>query len=156
MFLHIGIGLMATVFRPAMILYFGIVVVYFLYRIFVLPNKQKEVLLAASYMVGAEVFFRMTKAYFLYETGKYMVILFLVIGMFYQGFKRSSFTYFIYLLLLLPGIYVSYLTNEFDNRFRQTILFNLSGPLCLAVAAIYCYGRTVTLKNMFSFLNLMV
>lgn len=156
MLLHVGVGLLATVFRPAMIAYFLLVVVYFLYRIFVLPNKQREVLVAASYMVGAEVFFRMTKAYFLYETGKYMVIVFLVIGMIYHGFKRSSLTYFVYFLLLLPGVYVSYLNIDFDDKFRQTILFNLSGPICLTVAAMYCYGRTVTLKELFTFLDFLV
>jgi len=153
---HVGVGLLATAFRPAMIVYFLFVVAYFLYRIVLLPDKQREVLIAAAYMVGAEVFFRMTKAYFFYETGKYMVILFLVIGMIYQGFKRTSLTYFIYLLLLFPGVYVSFLETEYDDKFRQNILFNLSGPICLTVAAMYCYGRTVTLKQMFSILNFMV
>lgn len=151
-----GIGLLATAFRAAMIGYFLLVVVYFLYRIFVLPNKQREVLIAASYMVGAEVFFRMTKAYFLYETGKYMVILYLVIGMFYQGFRKKSITYFVYFLLLLPGVYVSFLSQEFDGNFRQTVLFNLSGPICLTVSAMYCYGKTVRLKELFTYLNFLV
>ena len=107
-------------------------------------------------MVGAEVFFRMTKAYFLYETGKYMVIVYLLIGMFFQGFKRSSLTYFIYILLLLPGVYISYLNLEFGNQFRQDILFNLSGPLCLTITAMYCFGRTIKLKNFFTCLNFLV
>ncbi len=156
MFFHLGIGLLATAFRGAIIIYFLIVVVYFLYRIFVLPNKHREVLIATSYMVGAEVFFRMTKAFFLYETGKYMVIVYLIIGMFYNGFKRSSLTYIIYFLLLLPGVYVSFLNQEFDTTFRQTILFNLSGPLCLTMAAMYCYGRSLKLKEFFTCLNFMV
>ena len=139
-----------------MIVYFLFVAVYFLYRIFVLPDKQREVLIASAYLVGAEVFFRMTKAYFLYETGKYMVILFLVIGMIYQGFKRSSLTYFLYFLLLLPAVYVSYLSTSYDDKFRQIILFNLSGPICLTVAAMYCYGRTITLKQLFTILNFLV
>ena len=101
-----------------MIIYFLVTVVYFLSRIISLQDKQREVLIASAYMVGAEVFFRMTKAYFLYETGKYMVIAFLSIGMFYQGFNRKSFVYIIYFLLLIPGVYVSFLDSEFDDRFR--------------------------------------
>lgn len=151
-----GIGLLATAFRPIMIVYFLVAVVYFLSRILTLKNKQREVLIASAYMVGAEVFFRMTKAYFLYETGKYMVIAFLSIGMFYHGFKRKSFVYFIYILLLIPGIYVSFLDSEFDARFRQNILFNLSGPLCLAIASIYCYGRSIKLKELYTILNFLV
>tara|TARA_R100000935_G_scaffold1517_1_gene4894 strand:+ start:76576 stop:77856 length:1281 start_codon:yes stop_codon:yes gene_type:complete len=139
-----------------MVIYFLVVVVYFLSRILSLKDKQREVLIASAYMVGAEVFFRMTKAFFLYETGKYMVIAFLLIGMFYQGFKRKSFVYIIYILLLLPGVYVSFLDSEFDARFRQNILFNLSGPLCLAVAALYCYGRSIKLRELYTILNFLV
>ncbi len=139
-----------------MILYFLFVVVYFLSRIFTLKDKQKEVLIASAYMVGAEVFFRMTKSYFLYETGKYMVMLYLCIGIFYQGFNRKSFVFILYILLLIPGIYVSYLDSDFDARFRQNILFNLSGPLCLAVAAVYCYGRTIKFSDFNAVLNFMV
>lgn len=156
MLFHVGIGLVATAYKPAMIFYFLLVVLYFLFRILTLPNKQREVLIAASYMVGAEVFFRMTKAFFLYETGKYMVIVFLVIGMFFHGFKRSSLPYFIYFLLLLPGVYISFLDTGYDDRFRQTILFNLSGPICLTVAAMYCYGRKISIKELFTCLDFLV
>lgn len=153
---HVGLGLLVSFVRSAMVAYFLLVVTYFVYRIVVMPNKQREVLIATSYMVGAEVFFRMTKAFFLYETGKYLVILFFVLGMIYQGFKRSSLTYFIYLLLLIPGVYISFLSNDYDDSFRQIILFNLSGPLCLTVAAMYCYGRSVTIKDMFTYLDYIV
>lgn len=139
-----------------MLLYFVVVVAYFLFRIFKLQDKQREVLIAAAYMVGAEVFFRMTKAYFLYETGKYMVILYLTIGMIYQGFNRKSFVYIVYILLLIPGVYVSFLNSEFDARFRQNILFNLSGPLCLSIAALYCYGRSIRLKDLYTIGNFLV
>jgi O-antigen ligase len=58
--------------------------------------------------------------------------------------------------LLIPGVYVSFLDSEFDARFRQNILFNLSGPICLAISALYCYGRSIKLKELYTILNFLV
>ncbi|MCB0456965.1 MAG: O-antigen ligase family protein [Flavobacteriaceae bacterium] len=135
--------------------YFLIVTGYLFYQIFTSTNKQQQILLAAGYMTGAEVYLRMTKALFFYETGKYLVIVFFLIGMFYQGFKKKAFPYFIYFLLLIPGIFVSYLNLNFDGEFRKMIIFNLSGPICLVFAALYCYGRTITLKDLLEVLDFM-
>ncbi|MCB0538251.1 MAG: O-antigen ligase family protein [Bacteroidetes bacterium] len=154
--MHIGIGLIASVFRASMQLYFLIALGYFLYQIVTKPNKQQQVLIAAAYITAAEVYLRMTKALFFYESGKYLVIAFITIGMFYQGYKRNAFPYIIYFLLLIPGVFVSYLNLNFDSEFRKMILFNLSGPICLAFAAIYCHGRTITLKNLLQLLDYMV
>jgi len=152
----VGIGLLATAYRPSMLFYFLGLILYFLIRILQATDKQHQVLLAASYMMGAEVFFRMTKAVVLYESGKYAVILFLLLGLFFQGFKRKSIIYVIYLLLLIPGIYISYLDFSFGEQFRQMILFNLSGPLCLSIAAIYCYDRTVYFADFLKYLDYIV
>ncbi len=147
---------MASVFKPLMMLYFFVVTAYFLYRIVVGSDKQKEVLHAAAYMAGAEVYFRMTKALIFYESGKYMVILFLLMGMFYQGFKRNAFTYVFYFLLLLPGVYVAYLNLNFDAEFRKMILFNLSGPIALTISAVYCFNRTISFQRMLSVMDTMI
>ena len=136
--------------------YFILMLLYFLYRIFSQKDKEREVLIASAYLVGAEVFFRMTKAFIFYETGKYLIILFLIIGVFFMGFKKKSFPFILYILLLLPGVVVTYLGLEDEDGFRQMIMFNLSGPLCLSMAAIYCYGRTISFKRFLALLDAMV
>ncbi len=123
-------------------------VIYFIYRIVVKNNKQLEVLLACSYAIGAEVFFRMTKAYIFYETGKYLVIFFIILGFFYTSFNRKAIIYFLFLLLLVPAILVSFDLLSSDVNFRKSILFNLSGPICLAFSALFCYGRKVKMQEM--------
>jgi O-Antigen ligase len=153
---HIGLGILVSIFRPLAQIYFFAVVIYFFYRIIYRSDKQKEVLIAAAYMMGAEVFFRMTKALVLYESGKYLVMLFLLMGMFYQGFKKNAYPYIFYLLLLIPGVYISYLNLNFDSHFRQMILFNLSGPLSLTVAAVYCYGRTIKFADLLQVLDVII
>jgi len=153
---HILLGFMASVYRPIIMLYFFLAIVFFVYRILNGRNKDVEVLIAASYMGGAEVFFRMTKALIFYESGKYIVIFFFLIGMLFRGFKNNAFPYAIYLFLLIPGIFIAYANIEYDDLFRQMILFNLSGPICLSIAAIFCFNRTVKFKDMLSILNVIV
>ncbi|WP_169313460.1 O-antigen ligase family protein [Aequorivita sublithincola] len=130
-----------------------IVLGYFFYNIIFKKDKLKYVLLGAAYITGAEVFFRMTKAFIFYETGKYAVILFFLLGMLYYGFKKSAFPYLLYILFLLPGVLVSYDMISFDANFRTTVLFNLSGPICLFVAALFCFGRTISFKELLKILD---
>ncbi|MCF4102138.1 O-antigen ligase family protein [Gillisia sp. M10.2A] len=111
--------------------------------------------MAAAYIAGAEVFYRMTGAMIFYETGKYTVILLLLIGMFYKGTSAKTVPYWIYLLILVPGIVVASVTLDYDVVFRKAIAFNLSGPVCLGVAALYCYYKKIT-KTEFNYLLLML
>lgn len=154
--LHIGLGFLAFVFRPSMMVYFFLISGYFLYRIFSRNDKQQQILIAAAYMMGAEVFFRMTKAFIFYETGKYMVILFMIIGLYYQGINKKSYAYLVYMLLLLVGVLIAVGNLEYQINFRTQVMFNLSGPLCLTFSALYCYGKKVSLKDFQEILDAMI
>lgn len=154
--MHIGIGVLAYTYRPIMFIFLILVVGHFLYRILTENDKQQEILVAASYVMGAEVFFRMTKAFYFYETGKYLVILFMIIGLFYDGFKKNAFPYVLYILFLLPGVWIALMNLEYTANFRSQILFNLSGPLCLAISAIYCFGKVMTQKKFLQLLNFII
>lgn len=151
-----GLGVVAWVYRPAMLLFLGLVLIYFSWQIIRKKNKQLYVLLACAYFAGAEVFFRMTKAYIFYETGKYAVMWFALMGIFFLGFRRSALIYIVYILLLLPGVIVSLDEIAYDVNFRKAVLFNLSGPLCLSVAAVFVYGRTVSFKEMLRLLDYII
>ena len=99
--------------------------------------------MGAAYIAGAEVFFRMIEAAPFYETGKYSVIVFLVIGMFFKGTSSKTIPYWSYLLILVPGIVVAATTWGYEYDFRQQVAFNLSGPVALGVAAVYCYYKKI-------------
>lgn len=154
---HIGLGFLAFAFRPIMQVYVIACIFYFIYRFITKKNKEKEVLIACAYLVGGEVFFRMTKAMVFYETGKYAVILFLLFGMFYQGFKRKAYPYIIYIILLLPGLIgaLDYFGTDLF-LYRKTILFNLSGPISLCAAALFCYGRRLNMSEFLQILDTML
>lgn len=115
-----------------------------------------HILYACAYFTGAEVYIRMTKAYFFFETGKYSIIFFCILGMIYLGFKRNAVPYLLYFLFLLPGVLVSYEEIAYDVSFRKTILFNFSGPICLCVASVFLYGKRITFPQMLKVLNYMI
>ncbi|MFC4636303.1 O-antigen ligase family protein [Dokdonia ponticola] len=105
-------------------------------------------LLAAGYITGGEVFFRMTGASFAYEAGKYGVIFFILLGLFLSGTSRKSGPYWLYLLFLIPAIVISSITLDYDTDFRKAVIFNLSGPFCLGITALYCIDRKITYKQL--------
>ena len=104
--------------------------------------------MAAAYIAGVEVFWRQTGALVFYETGKYAVILFLLIGMFFKGTSSRTIPYWIYLLILMPGILVGSITLSYDAEFRKQVAFNLSGPVCLGISALYCYYKKIKKRDM--------
>lgn len=144
--LHILIGFVIFLFEPIAKLYFVIIMVYFLGRIILVSSSDKtqEVLFACAYFAGAEVLFRMTKGGLAYEASKYLVILFMLMGMFFKGLSGKGYPYFFYLIALVPAVLVASFTLSFDARFRTNIAFVLSGPVCLGIAALFCYDRKVT------------
>lgn len=143
LFIHIGLAFAVYLYRPISPFLLLGSLVYFLFITINNENRNNEALMAAAYMAGAEVFFRMTDAMTFYETGKYSVILFLLIGMFFKGTSSRTAPFWIYLLILVPGVLVASFTLSYDIEFRKAIAFNLSGPVCLGVSALYCYYKKI-------------
>ncbi|GAA3567476.1 O-antigen ligase family protein [Snuella lapsa] len=111
-------------------------------------KKAQQVFLACAYFAGAEVLFRMTDGAIAYEASKYLVILFMLLGMFFKGINGKGYPYFLYLILLVPSILMASTTLSFFANFRTNIAFVLSGPVCLGIAALFCYDRKVTNKQL--------
>ncbi len=145
--LHFLIAFGIFLYRPSAHLYVLGSVVYFLFIVLQNKNKNNEALMGAAYIAGAEVFFRMTEAAPFYETGKYSVILFLVIGMFFKGTSSKTIPYWAYLLILVPGIVVAATSWGYEYNFRTQVAFNLSGPVALGVSAVYCYYKKIKYED---------
>ncbi|WP_083961682.1 O-antigen ligase family protein [Salinimicrobium terrae] len=145
--LHFGIAFAIYVYEGVSSLYFMGVIGYFLFITIQNENRNNEALMAAAYIAGAEVFWRMTGALLFYETGKYGVILFLLIGMFFKGTSARTTPYWLYLLILVPGILIASMSISYEAEFRKLIAFNLSGPVCLGVTALYCYYKKIKSRD---------
>lgn len=144
---HVVIALAVYLFPALSNVYLISFFVYFFFRIIASKpqNRTLEILMACGYVVGSEVFIRMTGGNILYEASKYMVTIFCLMGIFSTRTAPKSLVFFLYLLLLIPGIFVS-INNQIGDTsvLRKLITFNLSGPVCLGVAAIFCYKKSIT------------
>jgi hypothetical protein len=110
-------------------------------------NKNEEALYFLSYLIGAEIFIRAIDGAILYETGKYGLILFSLLGLFLGPIKgKISISLLIYILLLSIGIIFTQVPP--GESIRKAIAFNLSGPISLAVFALYCNYRHITIKEL--------
>lgn len=122
--------------------------VFGIYYIIKSKNKNNEALVIAAYVVSVEVLLRMTNGMILSEFGKYSVMVFLFTGIFHTGFSTKAFWYWLFLLLLIPGVVMSTVALDFDTNIRKAIAFNISGPVCLGISALYCYQRQITFTRL--------
>lgn len=154
--IHFAIGV-SCVFAPviAKVLVY-LVIIYLLIRIFQNSDRNNEVIMACLYFVCLEVFFRMVKSTPVYEVGKYVVLIFSIIGIYVKGFSLRSSWYVIYILLFIPSILVAAERIDIDESLRKAIAFNLAGPVVLGVAAVYCFNREISKKQLLNFFGLAV
>ncbi len=145
---HAIAALLVVVLPFTIQILFYAMVGYFAWRIFSARDKGNEALLACCYLATFEVFLRMTNALFFYEMIKYLVILFMLVGIAFRGFSIRSIPYVIYLLLLVPSIIVASQNIPLGESLRTAVAFNLSGPVTLGVVAIYAYQRKVPFKQL--------
>lgn len=144
---HALIGILVYLVRPLSKVYAVAMLAVGVYYVIKTRNRNNEVLYVAAYIVGSEVFLRMTGGNLLYESSKYAVMIFMALGMYYSGFSKNAIPFWIYLLLLLPGVIVATETLNLQTDVRKAIAFNISGPACLGVSAIYCYNRKILVSQ---------
>ena len=155
--LHLGIGIVVSQVRDLSLIYLLAIVAYFTFKIIIGTYKTYHALGGAAYIASAEVFLRMTGGMPFWELGKYLVIFFILLGMFYEGFKLKAWPILIFLALLLPGVVVTYLNFDyFEESYRKTILFNLSGPLSLFATALFCYQKQIKFETLLKLVDLMI
>lgn len=121
-------------------------------------RQQINTLVAViSYIVGAEVLWRMTEANIFWEFGKYATVL--LIGLAVLGEKRFHRRHmfnnektkvrpgrpltvlpFFYFIFLLPSVILTLATRDFSAA-RDEVSFNLSGPLAMMILSSYFWSR---------------
>ena len=145
--IHVLIGL-AIFFVPPISKVYAVTIILVGFRYVILrKNANNEALYVAAYIVGAEVFLRMTQGNFFEQYAKYGVMGILIVGMLFRGFSKNAIMYWIFGLLLLPGVIYGFFTLNFETDIRKAITFNIIGPITLMVSAIYCYQRLITFNQ---------
>ncbi|MDG2151643.1 MAG: O-antigen ligase family protein [Polaribacter sp.] len=144
--IHVVIGFLVTILPFAKI-YPLFILIIGIYIIYSSRNKNEEALYLVSYLVGAEVFIRMSDGFLLYETGKYGIILFSLLGIIWGPVKqKTSISFLVYVLFLVIGIVFTQV--PLGESLRKSIAFNLSGPISLGFFALYCFKRTITILQL--------
>lgn len=110
-------------------------------------NRFNEVLYLASYVAGAEILWRMTRAHLVWEYGKYITVLIVGVALLVE-WRRSGAIRFrsrlpiLLLVALLPAAVPTIL--EFGlSEARDPLSFNLSGHLAFVVLALYLWARPI-------------
>lgn len=147
-FIHLLIALVVFVVPFSSKIYALLIPIIGMFLVFKTKNKNNEVLLVAAYLVGVEVFLRMTGGNFNNEYIKLSVVFFMILGMAYSSFKINSFLYWFFLVLLIPGILLTATAPILSVDVKKVLVFNLSGPFCLAFCAIYTFNRKITFEEL--------
>ena len=108
-------------------------------------NRNHEVLYATAYMVGSEIILRMTDGNPVYEFSKFGVMIFILVGVYFSGISKNAIPYWIFLLLLIPSVMLTSIELNYTISLRKEISFNISGPVCLGICALYTYHRKITI-----------
>lgn len=152
--IHVAIGFMgqSSFFTK---LFGAVIIGIAVLTIITSKNRGEEALLFSGYIVGAEVFLRMTGGLFFHETGKYSVLLFLILGVSVgRNTNRPNVLFIFYILLLLIGI--AFASAPPGESIRNQIAFNLSGPVVLGLSAFYFYKRQIDRKTLFDIMFFML
>lgn len=99
-------------------------------------REPRKIAWVAAYIVGAEVLWRMTGANVFWEFGKYATIAVLFIGLIKTHRIKSAGLPVLFFILLTISIPMTILDLPMNDA-RQSISFNLSGPLSLAIAVLF-------------------
>ncbi|MDI1305627.1 MAG: O-antigen ligase family protein [bacterium] len=144
---HVVLGAMVYAVPFVSKIYGYFIFIFGVYYVIKKQNRNNEALIAAAYVVGSEVFLRMTDGNPLYEISKYGVMIFVFIGMYFSGFSKGAAPYWLFLVLLVPSIVISTFALDLDTDIRKAIAFNISGPVCLGIASLYTYRRRISLEE---------
>jgi len=110
-------------------------------------KKWERVACVAGYICGAEVYWRMRRADVPWEFAKYAIVLILAIAIVRFGRFRKTIIPAAYLLLLLPSVALTFLSLSPEDA-RDQLSFNMSGPLSLAVCAMFFFSIRVSKREM--------
>lgn len=155
--IHVGIALVLFYIPFLSKIYAVLIAVFGTAYIINKNNRNNEVLYVSAYLVGAEVFLRMTGGNLNNEYVKAVISMWMLLGFVLSGFSKSSAVYWLYFLLLLPAVLITMSNQDLNLEIKKAIVFNISGPICLGFCALYCYNRQITfpqLQNILIFFGL--
>ena len=141
---HVGFAMLVSRLPILTSVQAGLTLVFGLYWTR-LGRRAERVVYVCAYIVGSEVMWRMTDAWVFWESGKYLVTLFCLLGLFQKRDRKIPMLPVIYFALLLPSTLLTIFASSSDpDLLRQKLSFNLSGPLALAAGVCFCSNVNIS------------
>jgi hypothetical protein len=114
------------------------------------------VVAGCAYLVGSEALWRMTDASVFWEFGKYALLLVVVMTLCLRRPRITSYLPAFYLVFLLPGAFLTMMAISGLNVLRQTLSFDLSGPVAYAACSLFLLGRNLSREDVLLCLTAML
>ncbi len=150
--IHIGLGLSATVSPIPLIAWFYLVIVSSTLLLLRKGNSPYILIALILYLVSFELLSRMAKTSPIipYELGKYLF----AAGMVYGILRHKTFGKhgWVMLICIAPSLFFD-LSGQVQT---SDIIFNLMGPINVALAAIFFFRQPITTSQLSNILRLMV
>jgi hypothetical protein len=114
------------------------------------------VVAGCAYLVGCEALWRMTDARVFWEFGKYALLLVVVLAMCLRRPRITTYLPAFYLALLVPGAFLTMLAISGLSVLRQTLSFDLSGPVAYVACSLFLLGRNLSREHVLLCLTAML
>ncbi|WP_293015442.1 O-antigen ligase family protein [Mongoliibacter sp.] len=139
---HVVLGL-ASAFSPLpVIIWFYLVAISSILWVLQSTRSPAPLILYTVYLTSFELLARMASSspFIPYELGKYLLFLLLVFGIF--TFQKKSWIGFVMLFLLIPALII----DESGRVEWLDLVFNVLGPINVALAVWFFYQKRVSVK----------
>ena len=150
--IHLILGLSSTLSPIPVIVWFYLVIFSSLH--YLLKKTPSPILLIATilYLVSFELLARMAKTspFIPYELGKYL----LLAGMVWVILMNKTVGYlgWVMLMCLIPSVFI----DVSGTVSRDDLVFNLLGPINVALVVIVFYKQKISISNFSSLIRLMI
>ncbi|MGV3695731.1 O-antigen ligase family protein [Flavobacterium sp.] len=143
--LHVGIGILIAFYPFVSKIYTVLIVLTGIFFVIKNRNQNHEVLYVIAYLAGSEILLRTTRGSISYEFSRYFMLIFSCLGLFYSGLPKKMNPYWLFLIFIIPGIFIP--IDALHQDVKKKIIFDFLGPFCLGVCALYTYGRKISIEH---------
>ncbi len=143
---HLMAGLFITGFSTFLKFYTLGVLGWGVFSVIKSKNKRNTAQYVAAYMCGLELLLKIYRVDLFWEFSKYAVILVILIAAAIEGRLFKNRIFIVFILLLIPSISFSDSAAS-GLSWREMVASTLSGPIALAVVAIYFKNRIIYLHE---------
>lgn len=109
--------------------------------------KIERVVIAAAYIIGAEIIWRMAGVPIFWEFGKYASALILIVALIRRGRYEVPIFPLVYLICLIPSCFVTFWNNEAGDA-RSIMSSEMSGPFLLFVSCWFFSNITLQVTSL--------